>query len=342
MLPTRPHFPLLLGGLCVQWRLADEEWPALAGALRDWWGHRGRVKGLRGERERWLAAQCIKERRKTARRGRESARGLRHRPLEQGGTEQRRKSGREKSNKRVNDCRISALKWKGVFKKKEQERERERESNPCGAVWLIYGAKKVRKEGRERLGRWGQSRKVEGADMRRGCGEGEGGGGRGETEMDGNIPRKASAGRHCVGDHTWEAKCHDRWGQSMHMHCHTHMHTKTQANKYWNCLPAARGQSSHFQQSYMALRLGELNTHTRTGLFICLPFRILLHIIAINRFALMRLSDAENCQAAHYLLGNQMEIFRRRSQQCWRGLGWVFYLRKLAKCLSHEWQIHSR
>lgn len=99
------------------------------------------MKGLRGERERWLAAQCIKERRKTARRGRESARGLRHRPLEQGGTEQRRKSGREKSNKRVNDCRISALKWKGVFKKKEQERERERKQSLRCSMTDLWGQK---------------------------------------------------------------------------------------------------------------------------------------------------------------------------------------------------------
>lgn len=42
--------------------------------------------------------------------------GLRHRPVKQGGAEQRRKSGREESNKQVNDCRISALKWKGVKK----------------------------------------------------------------------------------------------------------------------------------------------------------------------------------------------------------------------------------
>ncbi len=87
---------------------------------------------------------------------------------------------------------------------------------------------------------------------------------------------------------------------TVYAHAHTHTHTqKTQANKHWNCFPAANGQSSHFQRSCMALRLGELNTHTRTGLFICLPFRILLRIIAINRFALMRLSDAENCQSKH-------------------------------------------
>ena len=50
----------------------------------------------------------------------ESTRGMRHRPMKQGGAEQRRKSGTE-SNKRVNDCRISALKWKGVKKKKKDK-----------------------------------------------------------------------------------------------------------------------------------------------------------------------------------------------------------------------------
>lgn len=39
--------------------------------------------------------------------------------------EQRRKSGREESDKQVNDCGNSALKWKGV-KKKDKEAGRER------------------------------------------------------------------------------------------------------------------------------------------------------------------------------------------------------------------------
>lgn len=57
---------------------------------------------------------------------------MRHRPLEQGGTEQRRESGGEESNKQVNDCGISALKWEGVKKKKKDkgEMERERPSPP--------------------------------------------------------------------------------------------------------------------------------------------------------------------------------------------------------------------
>lgn len=77
----------------------------------------------------------------------------------------------------------------------------------------------------------------------------------------------------------------------------THIVAQTQHTVHTNSSPAAHGPSSHFQRSYVVLGLGELNTHTRTGLFICLPFRILLRIITINRFALMRLSDAENCQS---------------------------------------------
>lgn len=61
---------------------------------------------------------------------------MRHRSVEQGGAKRRRKSGREESNKQqVNDCRISALKWKGFKKKKKKKRkgrrEREKERNPC-------------------------------------------------------------------------------------------------------------------------------------------------------------------------------------------------------------------
>lgn len=75
------------------------------------------MKERRGEREGGMAGCTVYKRAKEGSRdGRESARGMRHRPVKQGGTEQRRKSGRE-SNKRVNDCRISALKWKGVKKK---------------------------------------------------------------------------------------------------------------------------------------------------------------------------------------------------------------------------------
>lgn len=63
--------------------------------------------------------------------GRESARGIRHRPVEQARAEQRRKSGREESNKGVNDCRISAQKWRVVnVKKKKKTRERGRDGNP--------------------------------------------------------------------------------------------------------------------------------------------------------------------------------------------------------------------
>lgn len=47
---------------------------------------------------------------------------MRHSPVKQRGAEQRRKSGKEESNKQVNDCRISALKWEGVKKKDKGER----------------------------------------------------------------------------------------------------------------------------------------------------------------------------------------------------------------------------
>lgn len=59
--------------------------------------------------------------------------GMRHRPVEHGEALQRRKSGREEFNKQVNDCRISALKWKGVKKDKGEEREGDggRARPPC-------------------------------------------------------------------------------------------------------------------------------------------------------------------------------------------------------------------
>lgn len=44
--------------------------------------------------------------------------------MKQGEVEQRRKSGREESDKQVNDCGNSALKWKGV-KKRQGSGERE-------------------------------------------------------------------------------------------------------------------------------------------------------------------------------------------------------------------------
>lgn len=47
--------------------------------------------------------------------GRESTRGRRHRPVKQGEVEQRRKSGREESDKQVNDC--------GKKTRKQGERE---------------------------------------------------------------------------------------------------------------------------------------------------------------------------------------------------------------------------
>lgn len=53
-----------------------------------------------GEGERWPAVQCIKElSEEGSKERRESAWGMRHRPVKQGGAEQRRKSGREESNK---------------------------------------------------------------------------------------------------------------------------------------------------------------------------------------------------------------------------------------------------
>lgn len=60
--------------------------------------------------------------------------GMRHRPVKHGEALQRRKSGREEFNKQVNDCRISAVKWKGVGKKdKGEEREREGERLPAAS-----------------------------------------------------------------------------------------------------------------------------------------------------------------------------------------------------------------
>lgn len=45
--------------------------------------------------------------------------------MKQGEVEQRRKSGREESDKQVNDCGNSALKWKGVKRDEEAGGERE-------------------------------------------------------------------------------------------------------------------------------------------------------------------------------------------------------------------------
>ena len=76
-------------------------------------------------------------------------------------------------------------------------------------------------------------------------------------------------------------------------HARRHTHTHTQANTSIEIVSQQLTASPPtFRGSCALLRLRELNTHTRTGLFICLPFRILLRIIAINRFTLMRLSDA--------------------------------------------------
>ena len=62
------------------------------------------IMGREGE-----VAGCslYKRMKENSKEGRESTRGMCHRPVEQ-----RRKSGRKKYNKRVNDCRISVLKCK--------------------------------------------------------------------------------------------------------------------------------------------------------------------------------------------------------------------------------------
>lgn len=79
----------------------------------------------------------------------------------------------------------------------------------------------------------------------------------------------------------------------------THAQTEDTSKQVLKLFPCSSWSVLPLSEKLHGLRLWELNTHTRTGLFICLPFRILLRIIAINRFALMRLSDAENCQSKH-------------------------------------------
>lgn len=88
-------------------------------------------------------------------------------------------------------------------------------------------------------------------------------------------------GKCYVGDHTAETGCHDGWGRSTWVHPHSH--DKQEQQVLFRCFPVALSQSLlNFQRDK------ELNSHTGTGLFFRLPFRMLLRIISINMFALMR------------------------------------------------------
>lgn len=102
-----------------------------------------RESGREGEMAGCTVYKRVKEERE------ESARGMRHRPVKQGGAEQRRKSGREESNKRVNDCRISALKWRGVTEKKTRERGRGRQQPRLHRITDLVGQKKFEEGGEE-------------------------------------------------------------------------------------------------------------------------------------------------------------------------------------------------